>query len=94
MQEPEWFGPMDKLSWRVGQITELFDYLLAFGVVLLVLAMVALVIQLVGLRQLLRAEKAKRKHSTPNTSFVTKKPPTTQFRRTALHTAPVRRKPL
>ena len=96
MPQPEWFGPMDKLSWQLGQMALLFDFLLAFGVSLLALALVALVIQLVGLWQLLRAEKQKRQKASPTISPVTKKSQPTQFRPVGLSAsriAPVRRKP-
>lgn len=90
MSQPEWFGPLDKLSWQIGQMALLFDYLLAFGVFLLALALAALVIQLIGLRQLMRAEKPQ----CHKASFQTAKPQFFHKERTALRAAPVRRKPL
>ena len=89
----EWFGPLDKLSWQIEQMALLFDVLLVFGVSLLVLALAALLIQLIGLRQLIRAEKLKSQPVSRKTSFVTDQSHSIEIRRTALRAAPVRRKP-
>ena len=89
MSQPEWFSPLDKLSWQIGQMAMLLDLLWAFGVCLLAMALAALVIQLVGLRQLMRAEKLKHPKASSQTSFVKEK---SLFRRTPFHVVPVRRK--
>ncbi len=90
MPQPEWFGPLDKMSWQIGQMAWLFDVLLVFGVCLLAMALLALVIQLVGLRQLMRAEQPPRHQA----SIPTVKPQSLHIERTALRAVPVRRKTL
>ena len=87
MPQPEWFGPMDKLSWQLGQMALLFDLLLAFGVCLLAMAAAALIVQLIGLRQLMRAEKPKGKGALPRPLPATEKNQSIHFRPAAVRTA-------